>query len=578
MFIKKRSARLTDDLLGQNRKAIRIIVGLLTGHCRLNKHMSLMGLAEEATCRFCSEEEETAVHVLCQCEGLARLRFLILGEENPSASSYTEAPLSRLWSLMQRTQLDRGFTGTLAFAIAASALGSSFQHGYNTGVLNNPKDIISEWIGNNMGNRTGTETSQETVTLVFSIMVAIFCVGGMIGGAVTGLIADKFGRKGGLLLNNILVILAAICLGTAKSAGSYELIILGRFIIGINSGLNAGLAPMYLAEISPVNLRGAIGTVYQLVITISILISQVLGLQSILGTQTQWPTLLAITVVPAIFQIVTLPFCPESPKYLMTNKGKELEAQKALSWFRGTLAVHEEMDMIKAESEALKLVPKVTVRELVTNSTLRIPLIISLTVMCAQQLSGINAVMFFSTAIFNMAGLSGEKASYATLAMGGINVLMTVVSLFLVEKAGRKTLLLIGFGGMAIDTLLLTIAMGFASAERPTVGIFCVIFVLVYVIMFATGPGSIPWFLVSELFNQAARPTATSLAVCINWTANFLVGLAFLPLKELLGSYVFLIFLVLQVLFLLFIYKKVPETKNKTLEEISAMFRQQSYQ
>ncbi|KAJ8919400.1 hypothetical protein NQ315_016493 [Exocentrus adspersus] len=107
MFIKGRSARLTDDLLGQNRKAIRIIVGLLTGHCRLNKHMSLMGLAEEATCRFCSEEEETAVHVLCQCEGLARLRFLILGEENPSASSYTEAPLSRLWSLMQRTQLDR---------------------------------------------------------------------------------------------------------------------------------------------------------------------------------------------------------------------------------------------------------------------------------------------------------------------------------------------------------------------------------------------------------------------------------------------------------------------------------------
>ncbi|KAJ8911477.1 hypothetical protein NQ315_010848 [Exocentrus adspersus] len=107
MFIKERSARLTEDLLGQNRKAIRIIVGLLTGHCRLNKHMSLMVLAEEATCRFCSEEEETAVHVLCQCEGLARLRFLILGEENPSASSYTKAPLSRLWSLIQRTQLDR---------------------------------------------------------------------------------------------------------------------------------------------------------------------------------------------------------------------------------------------------------------------------------------------------------------------------------------------------------------------------------------------------------------------------------------------------------------------------------------
>lgn len=124
-------------------------------------------------------------------------------------------------------------------------------------------------------------------------------------GNFSGIIADKFGRKGGLLLNNVLVVLAAISEGAAKSAGSYELIILGRFLIGINSGLNAGLAPMYLAEISPINLRGAVGTVYQLVITISILVAQILGLKSILGSVEGWPTLLAITIVPAIFQVKT---------------------------------------------------------------------------------------------------------------------------------------------------------------------------------------------------------------------------------------------------------------------------------
>ncbi|CAH0557960.1 unnamed protein product [Brassicogethes aeneus] len=471
----------------------------------------------------------------------------------------------------------QGFNAKLAFAIAASALGSSFQHGYNTGVLNNPQPIIEGWVHGVMENRTGSAPEQTSVTMVFSLMVSVFCIGGMIGGAVTGFVADRFGRKGGLLLNNVLVLLAVVSECISKSVGSYELIILGRFFIGINSGLNAGLAPMYLAEIAPMNLRGAVGTVYQLVITISILVAQILGLESLLGSENLWPTLLAMTIVPAIFQVVTLPLCPESPKYLLVTKGQDMEAQRALSWLRGTLAVNEEMDGMRAEAEALKLVPKVTVREMITNSALRIPLIIALMVMLAQQLSGINAVMFFSSKIFQMAGLQPPSSTYATLGMGAINVLMTLVSMVLVEKAGRKTLLLIGFGGMTVDTFLLFIGLLYASTSTIA-SVACVIFVLVYVIMFAIGPGSIPWFLVGEIFNQAARPTATSMAVCINWTANFLVGLAFLPLQEWLGPYVFVVFVILQVLFLIFIYKKVPETKNKSLEEISAMFRQQSYQ
>jgi len=150
----------------------------------------------------------------------------------------------------------------------------------------------------------------------------------MIGGSMVGWVADRFGRKGGLLLNNILVLLTVIFEGSAKAAKSYEMIIVGRFLIGINSGLNAGLAPMYLAEISPVHLRGAVGTVYQLVITISILVSQILGLEQILGTAEQWPLLLCLTIVPALFQMCTLPLCPESPKYLLLSRGKDMDAQR----------------------------------------------------------------------------------------------------------------------------------------------------------------------------------------------------------------------------------------------------------
>ena len=134
-------------------------------------------------------------------------------------------------------------------------------------------------------------------------------------------------RKGGLLWNNLLVLIGVVFELLSKPCGVYELLIVGRFILGINSGLNAGLAPMYLAEISPIHLRGAIGTVYQLVLTISILVSQILGLGGLMGTDALWPWLLAVALLPAIFQVCTLPLCPESPKFVLLNKGKEIEAQ-----------------------------------------------------------------------------------------------------------------------------------------------------------------------------------------------------------------------------------------------------------
>ncbi|CAH0404111.1 unnamed protein product [Chilo suppressalis] len=469
-----------------------------------------------------------------------------------------------------------GMNLRLAFAVLSSACWSAFQHGYNTGVMNAPQAVMSEWLQKEAlsGTNSSIPPDQDPkVTNVWSITVSIYCVGGMLGGVITGVVANRFGRKRGLLLNNILVFLGALLESTARVAKSAEMLILGRFFIGVNNGLNAGLAPMYLAEISPVSLRGSIGTVYQLVITITILLSQVLGLSSVLGTEDGWPWLLALTIVPAILQCVTLPLCPESPKYLLLNKAQELHAQRALNWLRGDVAVHGEMEEMHQEAEKNKVSKKVTLRELFGNRRLRQPLLIAMMVMVAQQFSGINAVISFSTDIFKKANLSEAQSQYATLGTGVMNVVMTVVSLVLVEAAGRRTLLLAGFSGMFVVTVLLCIALLYTHVVW--VSYVCIALVILFVVMFATGPGSIPWFLVTELFNQSARPAATAVAVTVNWTANFIVIWSFLPLRLALGSYTFVIFAFLQFIFIMFIFFKVPETKNKTIEEITAMFRQQ---
>ncbi|XP_072946959.1 solute carrier family 2, facilitated glucose transporter member 1-like [Epargyreus clarus] len=464
----------------------------------------------------------------------------------------------------------------LMFAIVSSACWSAFQHGYNTGVINAPQNVMSEWLQRDVLSGTNTTLvakEDPKVTMVWTVVVAIYCVGGMVGGVITSYVADRFGRKGGLLLNNALVFIGLILQSSSKAAASSELLIIGRFFIGINSGLNAGLAPMYISEISPVSLRGSIGTVYQLVITLTILLSQILGLESVLGTDAGWPYLLGIVAIPAVIQCCTLPICPESPKYLLLNKGQELHAQRALTWLRGDVAVHSEMEEMRQEAEKNKISKKVTLRELFSSRQLRQPLVIAAVAMVAQQFSGINAVISFSTDIFKRAGLHEQQSQYATLGMGAMNVVITVVSLVLVERAGRKTLLLTGFSGMLVCSVALCAAAAFNTVSW--VPYLSIALVIAFVVMFAVGPGSIPWFLVTELFGQSARPAATAVAVTVNWAANFIILLGFYPISQIIGMNTFIIFAVLQLIFIIFIALKVPETKNKTTEEITAMFRQQ---
>lgn len=464
-----------------------------------------------------------------------------------------------------------GLTFFLCYAIGAAVLGM-LQFGYNTGVINAPQQNIENFMKDVYKSRHNEDLTEETVKILYSVGVSIFAIGGMLGGFSGGLIANRFGRKGGLLLNNVMGVGGACLMGFAKLASSYELLFLGRFIIGVNCGLNTSLVPMYITEIAPLNLRGGLGTLNQLAVTVGLLLSQVLGIEQILGTDDGWPLLLGLAVVPAVLQLVLLPMCPESPRYLLMTKHWEEEARKALQRLRASSQVEEDIEEMRAEERAQSAEACISMRELICSSTLRHPLLIGITMQLSQQLSGINAVFYYSTELFISSGLTGESAKFATIGIGVIMLFMTLVSIPMMDRTGRRTLHLYGLGGMFIFSIFITIS--FLIKEMiDWMSYLSVVSTLGFVVFFAVGPGSIPWMITAELFSQGPRPAAMSIAVLLNWLANFTVGIVFPIMKTHLENYTFLPFSVFLGIFWIFTYKEVPETKNKTFEEISAIFR-----
>ncbi|XP_051161898.1 glucose transporter type 1 isoform X2 [Leptopilina boulardi] len=467
--------------------------------------------------------------------------------------------------------LEQGLTFFLSYAILAAVLGM-LQFGYNTGIINSPEKNIESFMKDVHKARYGEDMSDSTANNLYSLAVSIFAIGGMLGGFSGGTIANRFGRKGGLLLNNVLGVVGACLMGFTKIAHSYEMLFFGRFIIGVNCGLNTSLVPMYISEIAPLNLRGGLGTVNQLAVTVGLLVSQVLGIEQILGTNDGWPVLLGLAICPAILQLLLLPICPESPRYLLITKQWEEEARKALRRLRASNQVEEDIEEMRAEERAQQAESTISMTELICSPTLRAPLVIGIVMQLSQQLSGINAVFYYSTSLFISSGLTEESAKFANIGIGSIMVVMTIVSIFLMDRTGRRTLHLYGLGGMFIFSIFITIS--FLIKEMiDWMSYLSVVSTLSFVMFFAVGPGSIPWMITAELFSQGPRPAAMSIAVLVNWMANFVVGIGFLKMKSALENYTFLPFSAFLAIFWIFTYKKVPETKNKTFEEILALFR-----
>ncbi|XP_061457242.1 solute carrier family 2, facilitated glucose transporter member 5-like isoform X2 [Rhineura floridana] len=455
----------------------------------------------------------------------------------------------------------------LALVTLIAAFGSSFQYGYNVSVINSPELFMKDFYNETYYERKGEYMDENLMLALWSLTVSFFPLGGFFGSLMVGPMVNKCGRKGTLLINNIFSIIPAILMGTSKVAKTFEVIIVCRIIIGICAGLSSNVVPMYLGELSPKNLRGAVGVVPQLFITIGILVAQILGMRMILGSTGGWPILLGLTGVPAALQLLLLPFFPESPRYLLIQKGDEEGAKTALKKLRGQDDVEDEMEEMRAEDQAEKAEGRMSVLTLFTYRGLRWQLISIIVMMMGQQLSGVNAVYYYADSIYRRAGIKENDVQFVTVGTGAVNVVMTLFAVFIVESLGRRILLLVGFGLCSVACAVLTVALNLKSIEwMPYLSIGCVI---AYVIGHAVGASAIPSVMIIEMFLQSSRPAAFMVGGSVHWLSNFTVGLLFNYMDQGMGPYSFLIFCGICLATVIYIFIIVPETKNKTFMEIN---------
>ncbi|KAL2804675.1 solute carrier family 2, facilitated glucose transporter member 2 isoform 2 [Daubentonia madagascariensis] len=373
-----------------------------------------------------------------------------------------------------------------------------------------------------------------------------------------------------MLIANSLSLVGALLMGFSKLGPSHILIIAGRGISGLYCGLISGLVPMYIGEIAPITLRGALGTLHQLAVVTGILISQIVGLDFILGSHDLWHILLGLSAVRAILQSLLLFFCPESPRYLYIKLDEEVKARKSLQRLRGYDDVTKDINEMRKEREETSSEQKVSIIQLFTSSSYRQPILVALMLHMAQQFSGINGIFYYSTSIFQKAGIS--QPVYATIGVGAVNTVFTAVSVFLVEKAGRRSLFLIGMSGMFFCAIFMSVGLVLLD-KFAWMSYVSMIAIFLFVSFFEIGPGPIPWFMVAEFFSQGPRPAALATAAFSNWTCNFIVALCFQYIADFCGPYVFFLFAGVVLAFTLFTFFKVPETKGKSFEEISAEFK-----
>jgi MFS transporter, SP family, arabinose:H+ symporter len=385
------------------------------------------------------------------------------------------------------------------------------------------------------------------------LAVAIALYGTVIGAAFGGIPADKFGRKQTLLWIGILFFVSSV---GAALANNENIFMFFRLMGGLSIGASSVVAPVYISEIAPPKYRGRMVISFQANIVFGILIAYVSN-YLLAGGEDSWRWMLGIVAIPSIIFSILMLFTPETPRWLMLYKKDETAAREVLAITEDNVenAINEIKDSAKSE--------KKTTSDNLFSKKYSLPLILAFLFAFFNQLSGINAVIYYAPRIFEMTGLGKDSALLSTAGIGVVNMVFTIMGWWLIDRYGRKVLMYIGSIGYIISLTL--IAMAFFNESYANVPLFIFAFIAAH----AIGQGSVIWVFISEIFPNSIRASGMAWGSLTHWIFAALIA-NFFPYfaKEIGGGMIFAIFAGMMVLQLLYVWFMMPETKGISLEDL----------